>query len=490
MIYNNQNLRRTRSGVVIVLFALILPCMIGLMALIVDGGMVMSSHRKLQNATDTIALSVANRFNRGVTQSDCLLFAETLRNTNYPASQSLLWNRGSVDSINNPPLSGPYAGNTKYIEVVLSAPFPQVFSGVFGSTAHRFKARSVAGMESHVTGEGVITIDPCVIPGLRVSGGSQLIVAGAVISNSGGAGYDQNQFWVNLGIQQYAASVSNNGTLKSEMALIRGGVDTVANFQNYVSGSPNPLYANIRSIFPDPYRTLPVPSKTNTSSITDWKNKKSASIGTGQTVTLTPGIYEDISITGSPRVTFSPGTYIFSPKTPNQGLRINGSPTVTANNVLFYFTGSNYLDVSPGYWDTLDGAVDGPLPPANGVGCGLPAPPDTNFNKVNFATLDINLNSASASFTGIQDTSSPYNNFLFFHRRRNNSNVQIQSNAGSSVFLKGSIYAKWSNFKVAGAGRFESQFTVRSMNITGGGQVIIEKFDRKFNMAGFIYLVE
>jgi hypothetical protein len=43
---------------------------------------------------------------------------------------------------------------------------------------------------------------------------------------------------------------------------------------------------------------------------------------------------------------------------------------------------------------------------------------------------------------------------------------------------------------VAGAGRFESQFTVGSLVVTGGGQVIIEKYGRNFNMAGFIYLVE
>jgi hypothetical protein len=488
LIRTRQSENNPNRGVVVVLFALILPCMIGLMALIVDGGIVMSSHRKLQNASDTVALSVANRFFRGVSQSDCLTYAQELRTTNFSSSSPVSWNRGTIDTINNPPLTGPYAGNPKFIEVVLSAPFPRVFSGVFGTGNHRFTARSVAGMESHVTGEGVITIDPCINPGLSISGGSQLIVEGAVICNSGGAGYDQNNFWVNLGIQQYGVSVSSNGTLKSEMALIRGGVDNVNYFQNYVSESPNPLYANIRSIFPDPYRNMPVPTKTNTASITDWKNKKSASIGTGQTVTLTPGIYEDISITGSPNVTFSPGTYIFSPKTPNQGLRINGSPTVTGNNVLFYFTGSNYLDVSPGYWDTLDGALDGPL--STGNSCTLPTAPDTNFNKVNFATLDINLNDATASFTGIQDAASPFNNFLFFHRRRNTTNVQIQSNAGSSVFLKGSIYAKWANFKVAGAGRFESQFTVGSLVVTGGGQVIIEKYGRNFNMAGFIYLVE
>jgi hypothetical protein len=72
----------------------------------------------------------------------------------------------------------------------------------------------------------------------------------------------------------------------------------------------------------------------------------------------------------------------------------------------------------------------------------------------------------------------------------NSNNAQIQANAGSQVFMKGSIYAKWSWFKVAGAGVYQSQFTVGTMTVTGGGQVIIEKYDRNFNMAGFIYLVE
>ena len=158
---------------------------------------------------------------------------------------------------------------------------------------------------------------------------------------------------------------------------------------------------------------------------------------------------------------------------------------------MFYFTGSNYLDQSPGYYDNLDGAVDGPLPPSNGTVCGtLPSPPDSNFKTVSFATLDLNLNSGSVNFTGVQNASSVYNNFLFFQRRRNTNTAQIQANAGSSVFFKGSIYAKWALFKVAGAGVYQSQFTVGSMTVTGGGQVLIEKYDRNFKMAGFIYLVE
>lgn len=489
MIRHARHQQNDRRGFVLLLVGLVMPCIIGMLALIVDGGLAMNNQRRLQNMADSMATSVANRFIRGATSAQCVSAANQIQSTSYPGSNTIGWNAGSDNSINNPPLSGPYAGNAKFIEVVVSAPYPGILSSIFSRSASTIKARAVAGMESHVTGEGVITLDPCLRPGLEVSGGSQLIVAGAVIDNSGGAGYDQNNYWADLGIQQYGASVANNGTMKCEMALVRGGVDTVANFQNFTAGGPNPLYANIRSIFPDPYRTLPVPTQANTPSITNWNTTRKVSFGTGQTATLTPGLYEDISITGSAHVTFSPGTYIMIPKTPNQGLRINGSPTVVGNNVFFYFTGSNYLNTSPGYWDNLDGAVDGPLPPAYGAGCSLPPSPD-NLKTVDFATLDINLNSGSVNFTGCTDPNSPYYNFLFFQRRRNTSNAQIQANAGANVFMKGSIYAKWAWFKVAGAGVYQSQFTVGTMTVTGGGQVLIEEYDRNFSMAGFIYLVE
>lgn len=492
MIVNSSKLNhKNRSGAVMILFVLILPSMLGLLALIVDGGIVMSNHRKLQSLSDSLAVTVANRMIRGATPAQCLAQAESIRNTVYPASHSLVWNGGTVNAINNPPTSGPFIGNRKYVEIIVSAPFPGLLSGIFQSgTGALIKSRSVAGMESHVTGEGVITLDPCIRPGLEVSGGSLLNVAGAVISNSGGAGYDQTNYWVDMGLQQYGASVANNGTLKAEMVLIRGGVDTVNNFQNTDAAGPNPLYANVRSIFPDPYRDLQIPIPANTPSITNWQVKQTAAFTTGDVKTLSPGIYADISINGTANVTFNPGVYILSPKTPNQGLRINGSPTVKGQNVMFYFTGSNYLDNSPGYWDIMDGSVDGPLPPESLAGCSLTPPPDAKFNNVNFATLDLNLTSGSVNFTGIQNTASQFNNFLFIQRRRNTNTAQIQASAGSQVFFRGSIYAKWAHFKVSGAGVYQSQFTVGSMTVTGGGQVIIEKYERNFQMAGFIYLVE
>lgn len=487
-----RNQDASRKGIAMVLFALTLPCMVGLVAIIADGGIVMSKHRRLQNTADSVAMSVANRLIRNTSLTACLTVGEQVRLANYPGSQQLAWNNGVVNSINNPPLSGPFAGNKQFVEVYVSAPNMSLFSNLFSSSGNsRITVRAVAGMESHVTGEGVIALDPCKRPGIDISGGAKLNVTGAVICNSGGGGDDQCNSQIDLGIQKYGTSVANNCSFKAELALVRGGVDNVNNFQNCTPGASNPLYANVRSIFPDPYRTLPVPNRTNCSGISNWTTRKKASCSTGDTVTLSPGVYEDIQITGSAKVTFTPGTYILCPKNSNQGLRINGTPTVTGTNVLFYATGSNYLTTQPGYNDERDGDLDGILNPANNQNCSSSSTfSSSSDDSLKYATIDININAGKIDLCGVTDTNSPFNNMLFYQRRRNVSNVQIQSSPGCDVHMKGSIYAKWANCKIAGGGRFESQFTVGTMNVTGGGELIVNNYNRNFNMAASVYLVE
>jgi hypothetical protein len=215
-------------------------------------------------------------------------------------------------------------------------------------------------------------------------------------------------------------------------------------------------------------------------------------VNSGETRTFNPGIYEDIQINNGSTVTFNPGVYIFSPTKANQGLRINGDPTVTGNGVMFYMTGSNYLDNGGGHWDSLDdaqAALDGPLPPTNGADR-LPSPPDPQFNKVNFATIDINTTGGTVRLSGLQDANSPFNDLLFFQRRRNDSGANIQGNAGQNVFLAGTIYAKWARFKVAGGGRYDARFVVGSMQVAGSANVTINDTGKNFGLASKVFLVE
>src|SRR5205823_1339689 len=172
---------------------------------------------------------------------------------------------------------------------------------------------------------------------------------------------------------------------------------------------------------------------------------------------------------------------------------ISGSPTVTGNGVMFYLTGSTYYDATKkayGYWDALDDAqnsqLDGPLPPTHGNSIGTAPDP----GKVTYPSITINATSAKVSFTGLIDSTSPFDRVLFYQRRRNSSTASIQGNAGNQLTLGGIIYAKWAKFSISGQGKYDAQFFVGSMDISGGANVTIGSAGKNYGMGNQVFLTE
>jgi hypothetical protein len=479
---------RRRNGKVLALFVIMVTALLGMLGLVIDGGMVMAAHRRTQNAADSAALAAATILHRGGTATDARTAAQSFLDTHYGI--------GSGDvQINIPPTSGPYASDARFAEAIVSTLHDNYLIQIAGAAASQnVSARAVAGYEALAEGEGAIVLDPNARPGLSVQGGGNLRVKGAVIVNSQYSGldqYGQTVTWPGYE-QQYAMTTSNNSTMQADLFLIRGGVDTVANYTSYDTGAPNPLYCSYPSLSPDPLRGMPAPTTSNTPSISNWTRQGALSFGNGQTATLSPGVYRDIAITNGATVTFNPGVYILSPVQNNEGLRINGDCTVVGNGVMFYITGSNYLDGgSPGALDTADdaqNALDGPLPPTYATS--IPPSTDPESNRVRFATLDINATEARVTFTGLNDSSSPHNGMLFFQRRRNTNNAQIQGQAGTNVSIGGAIYAKWARFSVSGGGRYDAQFVVGSMQVSGTATVTLLGTGESFGLANQVFLVE
>src|SRR5206468_2675113 len=79
-------------------------------------------------------------------------------------------------------------------------------------------------------------------------------------------------------------------------------------------------------------------------------NYGKVAVGNGDNVTLNPGIYQQIKITGGTTV-LNPGIYVIAANS-NNAMQINGG-TVTAKGVMFYNTGSNY-DPETGAPDNTD----------------------------------------------------------------------------------------------------------------------------------------
>ena len=141
-----------RAGVVMVLFAMILVVLIGLIGLVIDGGFLMSSHRQAQNAADAAALAAAFEKYRGRTDADARTAADGFVDQNGFVNVPDLENG---TSFNIPPSSGPFAGNNRYVEVILTVPVQSFFIQILGGPgSNDVTARAVAGFEAVSAGEG------------------------------------------------------------------------------------------------------------------------------------------------------------------------------------------------------------------------------------------------------------------------------------------------------------------------------------------------
>ncbi len=478
---------RGRRGVVLMLVALLLPCFFGFFSLTVDMGRALETHRVLQSTADAVAITIVNRFDRGFTPAQQLTQANSLRSYHLKNSFALGWNLGTIDTVNNPPRSGAYAGDPSYFEVVVSTPVQGIFAPLLGMTGStRVVARAVAGLEDSPIVESIVSLDPCGNPGIALSGNSVLRIAGGIMTNSGRGGIDQYGQTVNLGLPDYGIDLGGTAGLQVMAVSVRGGVDPLgfSSITNLVAGAPSPLRANVRRVLPDPLSTLPIPNPSNTPSITNWTSKQNAN----NLADIGPGIYSNIS--NNPNVTtrLRPGVYIISPQRKGDGLNIQGS--LIGDNVMFYITSNNFIGNN---FDFSDGPVAPRVAmPLSQADCGMPPNLTGEGNNVIYGAVNITSNSETIRLTGINDPSSPYDNMLFFQRRRNTEQLQINPRGSIPAIVHGIIYAKWAELFIGNNGivNFDNPVAVGRFTLGGGGQMIITTNDVGWNLLQTTYLVE
>ena len=216
---------------------------------------------------------------------------------------------------------------------------------------------------------------------------------------------------------------------------------------------------------PDPLEYLATPTTANGVNSTSrgaWKNGTQAS--------LLPGVYDSLEIKNA-NYNFPAGIYVIK----GGNVSITGNSTVTGTGVMFYLTGSNY-DSTTGSPDSSDG---GSSPPTSG--------------NPTFGGITINggsgANAGTVNLTGLNDSTSPFNGMLFYQRRWNTQKADI--NGGSDTTqLNGTIYAKWAQFKLDGAGVYNSQFLVGSLALSGQANITINYAGKNLGKAPQVFLVE
>jgi Flp pilus assembly protein TadG len=474
--------RWKRSGKIIVLFALLLPALLGLTGLVIDGGLLMAAQRQTQNAADAAATAAAMDLLNGTSQS-------SLQGTATTYVQTYNGLTSAAVTVNNPPQSGSYKGDSHFVEVIVSYPVKTLFIQALGvNSSQTVSARAVAGYEGVSADEGVASLNPNAYPALSVSGNATLKVNGTILVNSIGKGVDQNGNPVNPGniSQGPAASANNNGTLLARTIDVVGGVDNPANFQNYTPGGPSPLSAGRGTPRPDPLENLPTPYtgnvSTNLTSYWGFDQKTGSYVNTfpspqpltpsllGSTpVTLQPGVYQSIAIDNSNNVTFSPGVYVLAGGSGGSALKITGG-TVTGNGVMFYNTASSYAPTS---------ATDS----TNAFSTTLPTISQSQFGGVTINGGNINLQP-------ISDVNSPFDGMLFYQSRGNQSLIKLAGGSGTTINLAGTLYAEWGNVELSGQSSYNAQFIASTMSVTGGGVVTVNFTGNNRGKANTVFLVE
>jgi Flp pilus assembly protein TadG len=482
--------RFTRSGKTLLMFVLGLPVLLGMTGLVIDSGLLMATQRTAQNAADAGALAAAMDLYRGASTGTASATATTFVQTYNGLS-------GATVTVNSPPASGFYSGNSSFVETIVQLPYSTSFIQVFGiNSSQTVSARAVAGFEPITSGEGAIVLRPDIQPGITLNGNNtRLIVNGGITVNSLGGGVDQYGNAVSSSLGGYAfrtqTSSQNPAPVVAVAIQVAGGIDTIDNFRVYDSSfSPNyydpsnidrPVFANLQTTAPDPLQSLPTPTTSNGVVQTypqylgngQWGTASSpqgVTIGNSDTVTFSPGIYQQIKITGG-TVTFNPGVYVLGPGLGNgtgqNTLAINNGATVTGSGVMFYNTGSDY--VSSGSPDSSDG---------NTLGT------DSNANFGSVA-----INGGNVNLSPISSSSSPFFGILFYQRRWNTIDLSVGGNS-NTVNLTGTVYDKWGNLTLSGQGQYNAEFVVGSMSISGGAAVTINASGKNQGRVNQVFLVE
>jgi Flp pilus assembly protein TadG len=457
-----------RRGNVLVLLAILLPTLIGIVGLVIDGGLMMDEHRNLQHATDAAATAAAMDLRLGKSSAVATATATSfIRNANQLPDANV--------TVHIPPVSGKFAGQTGYVEVNATRIYHPRFMPLLDAISDRtLGTRAVAGYASVTAGAAIAVLDPdpaafsmaplptlpalpTLTAGFEIEGLGSFSVDGAVLVNNGWGGVDEN------GDAAGSAAGPPNAVactpvlpltrLRARDIRVVGGVDDQHNYQNFVAGKSSPLQAN-RLPVPDPYAALPVPTVSadpnNASAITRGGVTVAGLPLIGPPVTLQPGVYQYIRVV-SGIANFQPGVYIIRSTDPVSHMALSiAAGTVNAHGVLFYITDSSGFDGISGSPDGSDGETE------------PPGPTTTTLQPSVFIQNGL----LGTGITALNDPGSPFDGMVIYQRREDRRAIVIaQQNLVGNGAFSGAVYAKWGHVILAGNGIYNARFACGTMRV-------------------------
>jgi hypothetical protein len=366
---------------------------LGVAALVLDGGMMLAEWQHAQAGADAAALAGAVELARGNSASTG---ASNVGQANGYAAGEI--------ACNSPPGSGPFndssqwPADTGYVEVIITHQQPTSFSGIFGIHSNTIQTRAVAQGKHQTRPVNILVLNSGNTPAaLKVHGSKSVMTApGAIVVDS-------------TSTSALTATGSGVAVVSQTEIDVVGGVSG-SNVYAPSQGSQ----ANVKtgqSAVSDPLANLPVPS-TSGLTVQNGGNPYNAPSGT---TTINPGIYMG---------TYSPsggGTY-----TP--AITVGNSSTVIMRAGIYYLEGGGLkvmgnVDGTAGVM-IYNGQTGGTTGTGNAVSVG---PIAINNGVVKLTPMTAAQNSTYKGISIFQDR---------------NATAPLSINGGGGTDIEGAIYAK------------------------------------------------
>jgi Flp pilus assembly protein TadG len=441
--------KRSERGQALVIIALAAVGLVAFTALAIDGGMVLSDRRHAQNAADTAAFAAA---------------LAKIRTPNYAPSSPAAQKQAAIDAgleradsngydnngttntvqVNIPPVSGPYVGDDDYIQVIITSKVRMMFARVVGWAVVENKAEAVTRAQSGSsdTASGLAAISALSPSGTGVfmNGNITLDVIGSGVfsnSNSGCPGgsivaVGNGELFVDT---DFSVGTPSGGFCSTPSTDLNGAPVVQAPQIPYPPTNINPPVPSI-TCSPDP--------------ITITGNTINPGTATGQlSIPSSYGAY-----------TFAPGNYCL-----DAGLSMNGDFDFTANDVNFRIGGSGF---------TLNGSAS---LTCNNVLFHSVSGPGVDFlgnSTSNCSNVTFYMSSGTADFSGVAvntlsaPTSGVYKGLLIYLPYLNSTPLNINGNSLQNY--TGSIIGVSSDITVAGNNTsfaVNSQFVGYTFTVSG-----------------------
>ena len=413
---------RRRVGIVAPTVALLMTVIVGVVAIAIDGGLLMMDRREVRSAADAAALAAAIDLYQNYDQNK----GKDPSGTAATSAKDTAQDNGYVDGVNGvtvkvniPPQSGTYVAQDGYAEVIITMQQQRFFSAIWGSAKIPVSGRAVAQGTKTPKANGIIVLDPAGSNDLTTTNTANIIVqhANIVVDSSDSKG----------------GSISNSGNIQAVELDFSGnpGYNTSGSGQ-FIATSNNILSKQTPT--PDPLASLPPPAQP----VQVGNNVNISGIPPGGSV---PGW----ATPGDPNGwTLPAGTY-------QNGINIsdnNSAHTYTLQSGIFYFKGNGL---------SLTGNANIKSDP-NGV-------------MLYFHDGGLSITAGGAvNLSPLQ--SGPYANVTIYEDRSNTSQDSITGQSTGSLNISGTVYTPAAKFTLTGSGgnyAIGSQYIVFQLVVTGSG---------------------